>query len=139
DYKINSNDLLEGLFKSSVLLKAARHIFVSPSLAQEDGSWSTQAGNAAFNGMTRITPASIAYVVTSSETVFGRKIKGSQFNLYAFYDNILVPLGQPDMVERTRLILDYWTDNVLGGNPDAVFDDEDGGTASAILAQLCAA
>lgn len=141
DYEIDSVDLVDGLFESSVLLKAARHIFVSPSSADEEGSRSTRAGNAALNGMTRITPATIAYVATqvrfalSSDAVFGRKIKSGQFNLYAFYDNILTLLNQPEMVARTQLILDYWTEHVLGADTDDT-DDDDGGTAAAILAQL---
>ncbi|KAG8945265.1 hypothetical protein FRC04_001105 [Tulasnella sp. 424] len=142
DYIIDEDDLLEGLFESTVLLKAARHIFVSPSSVDEEaGSRSTRAGNAALNGMTRITPATIAYVATqvrfalSSDTIFGRKLKLRQFDLYAFYDNILNLLTRPEMAARTGLILDLWTENVLGTYSDDV-DDGAGGTATAILAQL---
>ncbi|KIO27580.1 hypothetical protein M407DRAFT_232534 [Tulasnella calospora MUT 4182] len=141
NYEIESGDLLEGLFESSILLKAARHIFVSPSSADDECSRSTRAGNAALNGMTKITPATIAYVATqvqfalSSDSVFGKKVKNHQFDSYAFYDNILSLLGQPEMADRTQLILEYWTENVLGTDSDAVYDD-DGGTAAAILAQL---
>ncbi|KAG9021300.1 hypothetical protein FS837_007370 [Tulasnella sp. UAMH 9824] len=141
NYEIDPEDLLEGLFESSVLLKAARHIFVSPSSAEEEGSRSTRAGNALLNGMTRITPAAIAYVTTqvrfalSSDTIFGRKLNHSQFDLYAFYDNILTFLNRPEMAVRTALILDYWTENVFGVDAE-ISPDEGGGTASAILAQL---
>ncbi|KAG8989785.1 hypothetical protein FRB90_002070 [Tulasnella sp. 427] len=121
DYAIDPDDLLDGLFESSVLLKAARHIFISPSSADEEGSRSTRAGNAALNGMTRVTPASIAYVATqvrfalSSDMVFGRKIKPAQFDLYAFYDNIIIGPSVETLDET---------------------GDDDGGTAAAILAQL---
>lgn len=141
DYKIDPDDLLEGLFESSVLLKVARHIFVAPSSADEECMRSTRTGNAALNGMTKITPATIAYVATqvrfalSSDTVFGRRAKNHQFDLYAFYDNILMLLNRPEMEDRTQLILDFWTENVFGTHSDAEYDD-DGGTAAAILAQL---
>lgn len=88
DYEIDTDDLLEGLFESSVLSKAApecrivvaylTELISSPSplhrwpdiflslqaLPDEECMRSTRTGNAALNGMTKIAPATIAYVAT---------------------------------------------------------------------------
>jgi hypothetical protein len=44
-------------------IKAYKHIFTSPSSVEKEPK-ATRSGNARIHGMTKVTPASIAYVAT---------------------------------------------------------------------------
>jgi hypothetical protein len=46
-----------------MLSKAYKHIFTSPSSVDKVAK-ATRSGNARIHGMTRVTPASIAYIAT---------------------------------------------------------------------------
>jgi hypothetical protein len=81
-YDYDPEDPWKGLFKSPLLIsvsgqtfvsrlyqlteystKAYKHIFTSPSSVDKENK-ATRSGNARIHGMTRVTPASIAYVAT---------------------------------------------------------------------------
>ena len=87
DYEYNLEEPWEGLFRSKLLVwvrflillysffspenliliplfcKAYKHIFTSPSSVEKEAK-ATRSGNARIHGMTRVTPASLAYVAT---------------------------------------------------------------------------
>ena len=81
DYEYNAEEPWEGLFRSkllvwvhsliffaklnltSLLLKAYKHIFTSPSSVEKEAK-ATRSGNARIHGMTQVTPPSLAYVAT---------------------------------------------------------------------------
>lgn len=46
-----------------------KHIFTSPSSVDKEAK-ATRSGNARIHGMTRVTPASLAYVATQVSSVF---------------------------------------------------------------------
>ncbi|EGN99204.1 hypothetical protein SERLA73DRAFT_53763 [Serpula lacrymans var. lacrymans S7.3] len=63
DYVYNPEDPWNGLSRSLLLVLAYRHIFTSPSSVNREPK-ATQSGNTRIHGMTKVTPASIAYVAT---------------------------------------------------------------------------
>lgn len=82
-YKYDAEDPWQGLCRSSLLVsvscfgntrsrhlsnslwlsKAYKHVFTSPSSVDKTTK-ATRSGNARIHGMTRVTPASIAYIAT---------------------------------------------------------------------------
>ncbi|KAF7965999.1 hypothetical protein HWV62_40501 [Athelia sp. TMB] len=54
----------KGLFRGPLLLKAFKHIFTSPSSANDDEPRSTRSGNARIHGMVKASLPAIAYVAT---------------------------------------------------------------------------
>jgi hypothetical protein len=85
-YTYDSEDPWNGLFRSSLLVsvsicpstfdigcsllfKAYKHIFTSPSSVENEAK-ATRSGNARIHGMTQVTPASIAYVATQVSANF---------------------------------------------------------------------
>jgi hypothetical protein len=48
----------------TLLSQAYKHVFTSPSSADEDEPRSTGSGNACIHGMTSVTKASLAYIAT---------------------------------------------------------------------------
>lgn len=80
-YIYDPEDPWKGLFKSQILIsvnppflfvgpsilntivKAYKHVFTSPSSVDKEVK-ATRSGNARIHGMTRVTPASIAYIAT---------------------------------------------------------------------------
>jgi len=76
-YTYDPEDPWNGLFRSSILVSAYKHVFTSPSSVEKEPK-ATRSGNARIHGMTKVTSASIAYVATqvrfalSSSPVFSR-------------------------------------------------------------------
>ncbi|KAG9014299.1 hypothetical protein FRB90_005421 [Tulasnella sp. 427] len=143
DYSINSENIIEGLFESELLLRAAKHILIGPSAAESlepVNNRSTRLGNAALNNMTEVTFPFIAYVCTqvrfalSSEETFGQR-RGS-FDIYGFYRDVLRTLWEPELADDFEVIRDHWNEVIFGGGSDE--DDDDTGTLSQILAQRAA-
>ncbi|KAJ3515793.1 hypothetical protein NMY22_g14358 [Coprinellus aureogranulatus] len=63
DEKFDSADPWRGLLRGRLLVLGYTHVFTSPS-SVEDAPRATRNGNAKLHGMSRVTPASIAYVAT---------------------------------------------------------------------------
>ncbi|KAF7984187.1 hypothetical protein HWV62_15954 [Athelia sp. TMB] len=78
NHAYDPSDPWKGLFRGSLLLKAYKHIFTSPSSVDLQEPKATRSGNARIHGMFEATLASIAYVATqvrfalSSHNVFSR-------------------------------------------------------------------
>jgi hypothetical protein len=62
-YNYDPEDPWNGLFRSMLLVSGYKHIFTSPSSVDKEPK-ATRSGNARIHGMTRVTPASIAYIAT---------------------------------------------------------------------------
>ncbi|KIO26093.1 hypothetical protein M407DRAFT_24650 [Tulasnella calospora MUT 4182] len=140
DFNINQEDLLDGLFQSDLLLKAAKHVLIGPSSADslEKTNKSTRLGNAALNGMKEVTFPFIAYICAqvrfalSSDEVFGQN--ALSFDIYTFYRNILKMLRREELAKDMEEIRLYWNDHFKEDN-----DDEEIGTMAQILAQRAGA
>jgi len=66
-------------------LQAYKHIFTSPSSVEKEVK-ATRSGNARIHGMTRVTPASLAYIATQVH------ISGSKFLAKLRLNSYLAPL-----------------------------------------------
>ncbi|KAJ3514482.1 hypothetical protein NMY22_g14718 [Coprinellus aureogranulatus] len=114
--KPDPEDMWRGLFRGRLLILGFKHVFISPSSA-EDISRATRAGNARINGMTHVTPASIAYIATqvrfalSSSSTFCRTDKDGESEL--FYHSILEILEDPDEAEEVKALLAWWNRKVF--------------------------
>ncbi|KDQ51524.1 hypothetical protein JAAARDRAFT_139947, partial [Jaapia argillacea MUCL 33604] len=75
-------------------------------------SRATRAGNAMLNNMTKVTPASIAYVAThvyfalSSQTIFVKNNKVT--DSINFYNGILDYFEDPNHAADVRDLLEWW-------------------------------
>ncbi|KAG8917209.1 hypothetical protein FRC01_002600, partial [Tulasnella sp. 417] len=129
---IQEGDVFEGLFRGPLLMKAAKHIFIGPSSAdsQDTSSRSTRQGNAALNGMTKVSRETIAYIATmvrfalSSDESFGADPTRC-FDIYAFYRSIVNMLEMPDIQTDVKELLEFWDQTLFGQNPTEEEDDED--------------
>ena len=91
-YKFHEDDPWRGLLCSTILLKVVhvsdfffttnlrhfqtyKHIFTSPSSVEREAK-ATRSGNARIHGMTRVTPASIAYAATQVNIFYGESLLG---------------------------------------------------------------
>ncbi|KAJ3504855.1 hypothetical protein NMY22_g17779 [Coprinellus aureogranulatus] len=63
-FEYNPKDAWDGLFRSSLLVKAYKHVFTSPSSVHGAVSKATRSCNARIHGMTSVTIPSIAYIAT---------------------------------------------------------------------------
>ncbi|TEB28913.1 hypothetical protein FA13DRAFT_1632890, partial [Coprinellus micaceus] len=63
-FEYNPKEPWEGLFRSSLLVKAYKHIFTSPSSVHGAASKATRSSNARIHRMTSVTIPSIAYIAT---------------------------------------------------------------------------
>ena len=92
-YKFHEDDPWRGLLRSTILLKVVhasdffyttnlrhfqtyKHIFTSPSSVEREAK-ATRSGNARIHGMTRVTPASIAYAATQVNVFYGESLLGT--------------------------------------------------------------
>ncbi|KAG6905503.1 hypothetical protein DXG01_002333 [Tephrocybe rancida] len=115
--KFDPNDPWKGLLRSGLLVKAFKHVFITPSSADlADGTVTTKSGNAKIHGMKRVTKASIVYIVTqvrfalttAAQWLRGDKVTDSQ----NFYTSLLKTLENP---VHNRLVLDLlvWWDSKI--------------------------
>ncbi|KAG8937950.1 hypothetical protein FRC03_007737 [Tulasnella sp. 419] len=143
-YSINPENKLDGLFRSELLIKAARHIFIAPSAAEDTEAYvkSTRPGNAALNNMSAVTVPTIAYVSVlvrfslSSEETFNIRLTGARggFDHWAFYKNIIKFLLDPKMKDKTADLIAFWNSRIFG--PREGDEEVDHDTAAEILAGL---
>ncbi|RXW12519.1 hypothetical protein EST38_g13335 [Candolleomyces aberdarensis] len=106
-------DPWKGLLRAELLVL---HIFTSPS-STEDAPRATRSGNARIHGMTRVTPASIAYTATqvrfalSSATTFCRTDRDTDSE--TFYTSLLELLEDLDEEEEIKALLSWWNGRIF--------------------------
>ncbi|KAJ3494462.1 hypothetical protein NMY22_g20071 [Coprinellus aureogranulatus] len=121
NYEYNPEDPWDGLLRSSLLVKAYKHVFTSPSsVYSKDGvTKSTKSSNARIHGMTSVTIPSIAYIATqirfalSSGSVFSRTDKATDSEF--FYNLIIEVLEDPDEYVEVVELLRWWNQFALIG------------------------
>ncbi|KAF8074942.1 hypothetical protein FPV67DRAFT_1559560 [Lyophyllum atratum] len=110
-YTYNPEDPWNGLFRSSLLVTAYKHVFTSPSSVDKEPK-ATRSGNARIHGMTRVTPASIAYVATqvrfalTSSPIFSRSDLATDSE--RFYNSILDLFDDVDEQQEVNDLLNWW-------------------------------
>ncbi|KAG8939836.1 hypothetical protein FRC04_005953 [Tulasnella sp. 424] len=141
DFTIDPDNLIDGLFESELLLKAAKHILIGPSSADslESSNRSTHLGNAALNNMNEVTLPFMAYVCAqvrfalSSDETFGNN-SGRCFDIYNFYRNILKTLREEELADDVEILRSRWNEILFGG-AGGDESEEESGTLGQILAQ----
>lgn len=111
DEKFDSEEPWRGLLRSRLLVLAYKHVFTSPSSA-DDHSRATRSGNARLHGMTRVTAASIAYIATqvrfalSDAAQFCRSDYDTDSE--TFYTSLLDLLEDPEEEEEVTALIAWW-------------------------------
>ncbi|KAJ3501625.1 hypothetical protein NMY22_g18862 [Coprinellus aureogranulatus] len=119
DDMYNNKDVWDGLLRSSILVKAFKHVFTSPSSVDAtDGYFtSTRSCNARIHGMTAVTAPLIAYIATQvrfallSSNIFSRTDKVTDSE--GFYNLIIDLLEDPDEKEEVAALLKWWNQQVF--------------------------
>jgi hypothetical protein len=115
-YTYDSEDPWNGLFRSSLLTSAYKHIFTSPSSVDKEPK-ATRSGNARIHGMTCVTAASIAYVATqvrfslSSSPVFSRTDTATDSE--RFYNSVLDLFEDADEREEVNSLIMWWNRQIF--------------------------
>ncbi|TDL15716.1 hypothetical protein BD410DRAFT_732289, partial [Rickenella mellea] len=118
-YKYYPLEPWKGFFKSSILVKAYKHVFTTPSSAEEGFSKNraTRPGNARLRGMTAVTPASLAYIAMmvrfalTDQQTFNRNDMVTYTE--RFYTDVLDHLEDPDETEELESLLLWWNTRVF--------------------------
>ncbi|KIM30439.1 hypothetical protein M408DRAFT_328036 [Serendipita vermifera MAFF 305830] len=133
----------KGLFRSEILLKAAKAVFTSPSSANGSAR-SRRQTNASKNNMTEVNPATIAYIATlvyyglCSDGAFNPTTNAG-FDLQAFYHGVKEYLELEMDTERGKKLFKWWNKNLFpnaqtkarpNGPRFPAFDDNDDGEES---------
>ncbi|KAH9030355.1 hypothetical protein EDB85DRAFT_1891652 [Lactarius pseudohatsudake] len=117
-------DPYKGFLRSTLLVVAYKHVFISPSSAKVANK-STRGGNAALHNITSVTFESVAYVATlvrfalSNEPTFvpgGQDpVTGQQngFPYRDFYRELLVHKGFLDVEEELEGLLQWWNEQIF--------------------------
>ncbi|KAL6303041.1 hypothetical protein BKA93DRAFT_789928 [Sparassis latifolia] len=126
-----------GMLRGSLLVRTFIHIFLGPSLANyDDGEHavdenimpespnrSTRCGNAEMNGMTAVTPHSIAYCACQfmfaicSATVFNKFSK--DHHCIGFYRSVCAFFADPEFHEEAEELLRWWNRRIFPENHSA--------------------
>ncbi|KAG6906041.1 hypothetical protein DXG01_016191 [Tephrocybe rancida] len=114
----DANDPWKGLLRSNLLVKAFKHVFISPSSADlVDGVVTTKSGNARIHGMSKVTKASIVYIATqvrfalSSASQWSRSDKVTDSE--NFYTSLLDTLEDPTHNPRVNDLLKWWNTKIF--------------------------
>ncbi|KAH6884695.1 hypothetical protein BKA70DRAFT_1124678 [Coprinopsis sp. MPI-PUGE-AT-0042] len=115
-YTYDSANIWKGLFRSTLLVWAFKHIFTSPSSVDREPR-ATRSGNARIHGMTQVTIPAIAYVATqvrfalSSSPVFSRTdlITDSE----RFYTSVIDTFSDVDEQVHVKELLEWWNRQVF--------------------------
>ncbi|KAJ3501304.1 hypothetical protein NMY22_g18974 [Coprinellus aureogranulatus] len=110
----------EGLFRSSLLVSAYKHVFTSPSSAMGDSEGvakCTKSSNARIHGMKHVTIPSLAYIATqvrfalSSTATFSRSdtVTDSEY----FYFLIIDLLNDPEEQDEVTSLLQWWNQQIF--------------------------
>ncbi|KAH6867233.1 hypothetical protein BKA70DRAFT_1497334 [Coprinopsis sp. MPI-PUGE-AT-0042] len=95
-------DPWKGLLRNQLLVKAFKHIFMSPSSVDGDRT-ATRAGNARLHNMNSVTKASIAYVATQT---FSRT--DEEMDSETFYNSIIEFLEDPEEQKEADSLVEWW-------------------------------
>jgi len=115
-YQYDHEDPWNGLFRSSLLVSAYKHIFTSPSSVEKEPK-ATRSGNARIHGMTQVTPASIAYIATqvrfalSSSPVFTRS--DTTTDSERFYSTVVDLFQDIEELEEVNDLLAWWNRQIF--------------------------
>ncbi|KAH6899274.1 P-loop containing nucleoside triphosphate hydrolase protein [Coprinopsis sp. MPI-PUGE-AT-0042] len=111
DYKVNAGNIWDGLFKSSLLVSAFKHIFTSPSSVDREPR-ATRSGNARIHGMKKVTVPSLAYVATQVRFALSSSPTFSRTDLVTdserFYSSVIEAFTAPEYAERVSDLLVWW-------------------------------
>ncbi|KAH6907818.1 hypothetical protein BKA70DRAFT_1104343, partial [Coprinopsis sp. MPI-PUGE-AT-0042] len=111
DYKHYPDDAWRGLFRSTLLVSAFKHIFTSPSSVDREPR-ATRSGNARIHGMKNVTVPSLAYVATqvrfalSSSPTFSRTDLVT--DLERFYGSVIDAFSHEAEKDNVQALLAWW-------------------------------
>ncbi|KIM74009.1 hypothetical protein PILCRDRAFT_80463 [Piloderma croceum F 1598] len=115
-YRYDPEDPWNGLFRGVILVSAYKHVFTSPSSVEQEPK-ATRSGNARIHGMTKVTPASIAYIATqvrfalSSSPVFSRT--DTTTDSERFYNSVLDLLEDVDEQVEVNDLISWWNRQIF--------------------------
>ncbi|KAF8240435.1 hypothetical protein L208DRAFT_1539586 [Tricholoma matsutake] len=116
-FSYNPKDPWNGLFRSSLLVTAYKHIFTLPSSVDKEPR-ATRSGNARIHGMTSITLASIAYIAMqqvrfalSSSPIFSQSDLATDSE--QFYNSVLDLFEDVDEQEEVNDLLEWWNRQIF--------------------------
>ncbi|KAH6867821.1 hypothetical protein BKA70DRAFT_1379857 [Coprinopsis sp. MPI-PUGE-AT-0042] len=111
DYTHNPEDIWDGLFRSSLLVSAFRHIFTSPSSVDREPR-ATRSGNARIHGMKNVTVPSLAYVATQVRFALSSSPTFSRTDLVTdserFYGSVIQAFSDKQEEDNVRSLLAWW-------------------------------
>ncbi|KAH6905254.1 hypothetical protein BKA70DRAFT_1049812, partial [Coprinopsis sp. MPI-PUGE-AT-0042] len=111
EFKFNKNNVWDGLFRSSLLVSAFRHIFTSPSSVDREPR-ATRSGNARIHGMKKVTIPSLAYVATQVRFALSSSPTFSRTDLVTdserFYGSVIEAFTEPLYHVQVKLLLNWW-------------------------------
>ncbi|KAH6907544.1 hypothetical protein BKA70DRAFT_1427919 [Coprinopsis sp. MPI-PUGE-AT-0042] len=105
-----------GLFRNKILVKAYKHIFMSPSSVEREVK-AICSGNARIYGMTSMTRTSLAYIgiqvrfSLTSASIFS--CSDSETDSETFYNSILDLLKDPEEQEEAKDLLIWWDKQIF--------------------------
>lgn len=115
-YTYDPEDPWNGLFRSTLLVSAYKHIFTSPSSVDKEPK-ATRSGNARIHGMTHVTRPSLAYVATqvrfalSSSPVFSRT--DTVTDSETFYNTVLDLLDDVEEEQEVNDLITWWNRQIF--------------------------
>ncbi|KAG6915234.1 hypothetical protein DXG01_012590 [Tephrocybe rancida] len=116
---LDPEDMWEGLFRSSLLVAAYKHVFTSrPSIfAQIQLNGSTRPGDRCIHGMTHVTPRSIAYVAMQVRFALGSQrlfvLNDTLTSSRKFYESVIEFFDKSsDDIEMHELLV-WWDQQVF--------------------------
>ncbi|KAH6903037.1 hypothetical protein BKA70DRAFT_1027076, partial [Coprinopsis sp. MPI-PUGE-AT-0042] len=111
DYIYSPSNVWDGLFRSTLLISAFKHIFTSPSSVDREPR-ATRSGNARIHGMKNVTIASLAYVATQVRFALSSSPTFSRTDLITdserFYGSVIEAFCDPAEAENVRSLLAWW-------------------------------
>ncbi|KAH6913696.1 hypothetical protein BKA70DRAFT_1096331, partial [Coprinopsis sp. MPI-PUGE-AT-0042] len=111
DYTHNPEDIWDGLFRSSLLVSAFRHIFTSPSSVDREPR-ATRSGNARIHGMKNVTVASLAYISTQVRFALSSSPTFSRTDLVTdserFYGSVIHAFSHKQEEHNVLSLLAWW-------------------------------
>ncbi|KAH6911622.1 hypothetical protein BKA70DRAFT_1099039, partial [Coprinopsis sp. MPI-PUGE-AT-0042] len=111
DHVFNQQDIWDGVFRSSLLISAFKHIFTSPSSVDREPR-ATRSGNAHIHGMKKVTIPSLAYVATQVRFALSSSPTFSRTDLVTdsecFYGSVIEVFTDPDYEDKVTQLLAWW-------------------------------
>ncbi|KAH6906981.1 hypothetical protein BKA70DRAFT_1372276 [Coprinopsis sp. MPI-PUGE-AT-0042] len=111
NFRYNPRNVWEGLFRSTLLVNAFKHIFTSPSSVDREPR-ATRSGNARIHGMKRVTIPSLAYVATQVRFALSSSPTFSRTDLITdserFYGSVIEAFNDENEKENVEALLAWW-------------------------------